>query len=106
MCNLLLDNHGNEVPNAPPKLTNVRAADLRSGIRSRFGRAGWHSVSAGGHHFCGAVRRIVGTVHRGHHAVSSSGYLVRPVSHGRFDHFLFVSFSTFAMTLSDLTQVV
>lgn len=91
MVTRVQDSHRLNVP-------NFRIADLRPGIRSRFGRARRHRVPIGGHPFRRGVRRILGTIYRSHYAVSSSGHLVRPLPHGCHDHFLFVYFRLFVVT--------
>ena len=78
--------------NTPLYPYQPRTVDLRARVRSRLSWAGRNRVATSGHHFCGTVRRVIGTTRRSSYTLCPSGYLVRPVYHGHFDHFLFVYF--------------
>jgi hypothetical protein len=73
-----------------PSSYETGTADFCTRIRSRLSWVGRNWVATGGHHFCGVVRRVIGTTRRSNYALCPSGYLARPVHHGHFGDFLFV----------------
>lgn len=94
MRDSLLDHYGN-CPKSLRFAYQRRAADLCTRIRSRLSWVGWDCIPTSDHHLRGTVWRVVGAIHRGNHALCPGGHLVRPVFHGRLDHFLLVFFRFF-----------